>query len=65
MLAPAMPERPVQPQSQQWTCARCGRVLGVVRGKVVVIQHEQRKITAHLPCDQECDRCQHINHREH
>lgn len=47
--------------TRKWFCRRCFGIIGVVRGTTVTIEHGGRKITASLPCSQECDRCRTLN----
>jgi hypothetical protein len=44
-----------------WSCTRCGRTLGIVRGDRVDIAYHKRLISAMLPCEQYCDRCEMWN----
>jgi|GEM_PF-7050214 len=50
-------QRPVLLAAVRWTCWRCFRSIGMVRGSTVIIEHHGRRIEAQLPCSQICNHC--------
>gem|GEM_PF-4597766 len=41
----------------RWTCWRCFRPIGEVRGQTITIKRRGAEIVAQLPCTQTCPHC--------